>query len=245
MALLEVDPAQLVTPAPLITAESADENPNVCSAGASCSGRLPDVLGGRGERVGRPRAREGPAAPSSRPSSHRIPFPPIPDPSFTPRTSYYRWLRVAAPRRRRLRLPRLVTCEDNSHIMASVARGDEIIAGTTHSGEVIWVKIAKAHLSVDSPCSTRDCYAVCATLPTAIRESFVPPLRCLPGWNQPPGLAGHPGPRDKARPSRRLVALPSRPAAGCAASRAPWMFRRLLGRPRPHAPSQLPAARQA
>ena len=109
MALLEVDPAQLVTPAPLITAESADENPNVCSAGASCSGRLPDVLGGRGERVGRPRAREGPAAPSSRPSSHRIPFPPIPDPSFTPRTSYYRWLRVAAPRRRRLRLRRLVT----------------------------------------------------------------------------------------------------------------------------------------
>ena len=57
--LLEVDPAQLVTPAPLITAESADENPNVCSAGASCSGRLPDVLGGRGERHGRPRAREG------------------------------------------------------------------------------------------------------------------------------------------------------------------------------------------
>ena len=95
-----------------------------------------------------------------------------------------------------------VTCKDDSHIMASVARGDVIIASTTH-GEVIWVKIPKAHLSVESPCSSQDCYAVCATLPTAVRESFVPPLRCLPGWSRPPGLGGHPGPMDNARPSRR------------------------------------------
>ena len=96
-----------------------------------------------------------------------------------------------------------VTCKDNSHMMASVARGDEIIAGTTHSVEAIWIKIPEAHLSMDSPCSTQDCYAVCATLPTVVRESFVPPLRCLPNWYKPPGLGGHPGPRDNARPPRR------------------------------------------
>ena len=101
-----------------------------------------------------------------------------------------------------LTLVSFVTCKDDSHIMASVARGDVIIASTTH-GEVIWVKIPKAHLSVESPCSSQDCYAVCATLPTAVRESFVPSLRCAPGWMKPPGLGGHPGSRDNAWPSRR------------------------------------------
>ena len=96
-----------------------------------------------------------------------------------------------------------VTCKDDSHIMASVARGDKIIAGTTHSDEALWVKITEAHLSKDSPCITQDCYAVCVTLPTAVRDSFVPPLRCVSAWSRPPGLGGHPGLRDNARPSRR------------------------------------------
>ena len=90
-----------------------------------------------------------------------------------------------------------------SHIIASVARGDKIITGTTHSDEAIWIKITEAHLSMDSPCRTQDCYAVCATLPTAVRESFVPSLRCVPGWMKPPGLGGHPGSKVNARPSRR------------------------------------------
>ena len=45
-----------------------------------------------------------------------------------------------------------------SHIIASVARGDKIITGTTHSDEAIWIKITEAHLSMDSPCRTQDCY---------------------------------------------------------------------------------------
>ena len=96
-----------------------------------------------------------------------------------------------------------VLCKDDLHIMTSVARGDELIKVTTHSADVLWVKIPEAHLSMDSPCITQDCYAVCATLPTVVRELFEPSVRCWAGWAQPTGLGGHPGPRDNARPSRR------------------------------------------
>ena len=37
-----------------------------------------------------------------------------------------------------LTLVGFVTCKDDSHIIASVARGDKIITGTTHSDEAIY-----------------------------------------------------------------------------------------------------------
>ena len=38
-----------------------------------------------------------------------------------------------------LTLVSFVTCKDDSHIIASFARGDKIITGTTHSDEAIWI----------------------------------------------------------------------------------------------------------
>ena len=40
-----------------------------------------------------------------------------------------------------------VTCKDDSHIIASVARGDKIITGTTHSDEAIWI-LRQVHTKV-------------------------------------------------------------------------------------------------
>ena len=46
-----------------------------------------------------------------------------------------------------LTLVGFVTCKDDSHIIASVARGDKIITGTTHSNEAIWI-LRQVHTKV-------------------------------------------------------------------------------------------------
>ena len=46
-----------------------------------------------------------------------------------------------------LTLVGFVTCKDDSHIIASVARGDKIITGTTHSDEAIWI-LRQVHTKV-------------------------------------------------------------------------------------------------